>query len=529
MKLEISEREAAQAYLIRTFELVKIFWEEAKQLFQTFSEIGIEEIFRIDRRAESEIMLAVVGQNLGTLKNYSSLFSREFHRKRRIEYWCMDGLKNLGLLSAESRYDSEFEGVRKYQEFQETSIDCQQNPFENISRHLLVLILPESGFRLLKDESEFSHLSLLQTFVFNFTQCAAKAFQFWDNLCRHFDLLSSPFPTEISFPTNGIFPKCRNGLLSAKFLEAPRLVEISPFRELVLFENDFPKKNAIDKKLISLIESAENGDPNAQFLLGKKLFLGEDGIPQNFGKALKWFFKSAQKNCVGSQIALGYFFKWGQGGLGENALEAARWFRKAAEQGSRLGERCLGTAFLFGYGEKQDFVEAKKFLEKAARKGDRVAQNHLGMMYFKGLGVARNFQKAFLWFSRAALRGNARAQRNLGVMYYNGNGVIRNFRKSFKWFLRSARSGFNEARFDVGTMFFEGKGTKRNYYHAWKWLKKYARESGSRKKKLKALKLARIAKNRIPQTIQNPSFLARISPWKVFLWGIVLTKIFSLL
>lgn len=52
-------------------------------------------------------------------------------------------------------------------------------------------------------------------------------------------------------------------------------------------------------------ESAENGDPVAQYELGKAYHLGEgDGIPQDDTKATEWFKKSAAQGNIDAKNAL---------------------------------------------------------------------------------------------------------------------------------------------------------------------------------------------------------------------------------
>jgi TPR repeat protein len=110
--------------------------------------------------------------------------------------------------------------------------------------------------------------------------------------------------------------------------------------------------------------NAENGDPQAQYLLGR---MHEYGI------------------C-----------------MAENPVLAAKWYRKAAEQGLASAQYALGRLYASGEGVSQDDAEAMKWLTKAAAQDYALAQNRLGVMYEKGQGVAKDYIEAYKWYSLAA-------------------------------------------------------------------------------------------------------------------------------
>jgi hypothetical protein len=83
----------------------------------------------------------------------------------------------------------------------------------------------------------------------------------------------------------------------------------------------------------SLRERAANGDPEAQFTLGKN-------------------------------------FEAGRGGLKRDLPEAERWYRRSAEQGEPFAQASLAILFRFGKGVTQDFVEAYKWFSLAASRTD---------------------------------------------------------------------------------------------------------------------------------------------------------------
>jgi TPR repeat protein len=116
--------------------------------------------------------------------------------------------------------------------------------------------------------------------------------------------------------------------------------------------------------LKTLQHKAERGDPDMQFLMGRRY---ENGI-----------------------------------GVRESSARAAKWYRKAAEQNLPRAQYNLGRLYASGEGFPQNYAEAMKWFHKAAAQDYPLAQNRLGVMYEKGQGVARDNVEAYKWFSLAA-------------------------------------------------------------------------------------------------------------------------------
>ena len=72
---------------------------------------------------------------------------------------------------------------------------------------------------------------------------------------------------------------------------------------------------------------AEKGDPFAQVSLGDKYQAGE-GVPQNYGEAVKWFQKAADKGYFRAQWRLGMAYMLGKG-VPQDKVMAHKWFNLA--------------------------------------------------------------------------------------------------------------------------------------------------------------------------------------------------------
>lgn len=138
------------------------------------------------------------------------------------------------------------------------------------------------------------------------------------------------------------------------------------FREKQTFFNVDKNINPKD-----IVDFAENGDPEAQYVVG--LIYNEE----------------------------------------ESFSQASEWYRKAAMQGHAKAQFNLANKYYEGKGVEQNFEEAFKWYQKAAEQGHSGAQYNLGCMYGRGEGVKKDYAQANQWLYKAALQGNIDAQKLL--------------------------------------------------------------------------------------------------------------------
>ena len=58
------------------------------------------------------------------------------------------------------------------------------------------------------------------------------------------------------------------------------------------------------------------------------------GVPKDYSRALRWWFKSAQQGYPGAENSLGVAYSLGEG-VKRDEVKAVEWFLKAAEKGLR--------------------------------------------------------------------------------------------------------------------------------------------------------------------------------------------------
>ena len=109
---------------------------------------------------------------------------------------------------------------------------------------------------------------------------------------------------------------------------------------------------------------------------------------------------------------LGYMYQVGQG-VPRDYGAALRWHRRAAEQGLAWGQASLGYMYREGLGVTRDYGAAVRWYRLAADQGLDWGQASLGNPYEQGLGVPRDDGAAVRWYRLAADQGHAGAQSDL--------------------------------------------------------------------------------------------------------------------
>jgi hypothetical protein len=153
-----------------------------------------------------------------------------------------------------------------------------------------------------------------------------------------------------------------------------------------------------------LRRKAEEGDADAQFLLGWKFRLGRD-VPQNDAEMVKWCTKAAEQGQADAQYHLGWAHRTGIGAAND-ADKAVEWYTKSAEQGNKKAQMDLGVMYFYGRDIPMNNREALKWLCKAVKQEYRAAQE--------------TFYKAVLKAKYFAVKGYADAQQDIEELQREG-------------------------------------------------------------------------------------------------------------
>ena len=123
--------------------------------------------------------------------------------------------------------------------------------------------------------------------------------------------------------------------------------------------------------LDTLRQAAEQGDAEAQFVLGSRYANGE-GVLKDEAEAVRWYRLAAEQGHTVAQLALGLMYANGEGVLKDEA-EAVRWYRLAAESGEAITQYVLGQMYVLEQGARKDFGLAHMWLNIASANGEEGA------------------------------------------------------------------------------------------------------------------------------------------------------------
>jgi TPR repeat protein len=175
---------------------------------------------------------------------------------------------------------------------------------------------------------------------------------------------------------------------------------------------------------------AEQGDAKAQYDLAL-MYVNSQGVAADEVEADKWFHKAADQGHVPAEYAVGLRYDYGP----QNYTKALAWYYKAAEGDGEYAYAPFRLSLMYANAEgvARNDAEAFKWMHKSADWGYDLAQRHLAEMYFYGMGATKDYAEAAKWFRKAAEQGDVPSKYNLGEMYYKGQGIPQDYREAYKW------------------------------------------------------------------------------------------------
>lgn len=179
--------------------------------------------------------------------------------------------------------------------------------------------------------------------------------------------------------------------------------------------------------IIILEENAKNGDGLSCYILGRSYDSGENGVEQNYDKALYWYNKGKELGDPRCIYGIGACYYFGDG-IEQDKKQAYELFAKAykpllelIEQEENIPNKqafsifCLGAYYYFGFGDivKNDNT-AFKLIYDSAMKGHIAGIYDLGAnFYYNGVGTERDLEKSKFYLELASNYGLPRAIKKL--------------------------------------------------------------------------------------------------------------------
>ncbi len=122
------------------------------------------------------------------------------------------------------------------------------------------------------------------------------------------------------------------------------------------------------------------------------------------GKEVSQYRKEAEQGDAEAQYIMGRLYGGSHYDVEQDDAESTKWYRLAAEQGHPRAQYMIAWYYLEGsMGFQKDARQALKLFKSSAKQGNGYAMSALGGIYRDGKAVAKNYEKAFYWYGRALL------------------------------------------------------------------------------------------------------------------------------
>ncbi len=238
-----------------------------------------------------------------------------------------------------------------------------------------------------------------------------------------------------------------------------------------------------------LFDSANNGDSEAQFILGEyndcftpylhentpeNSWCGEPSIYTDnkaykdveMYKAIEWYKKAANQGHVEALYKLGVCYEQGIG-IEKNETIAVEFYKKAVECDHIDSKFKLAECYRMGKGIEVNLEKAKELYLKAGKCRHIQAQNEFIRCYEN--------DPEFCLDNETLLTSYCKGLCKIGESYEKENDTFRgNPNIALKWYLKAAELGYLSAQVMVA-WFYEGKrGIDKNIDKAIPWYKKIA-------------------------------------------------------
>jgi localization factor PodJL len=163
-----------------------------------------------------------------------------------------------------------------------------------------------------------------------------------------------------------------------------------------------------------LRDSANLGDPNAQFVVATRYLNGEN-VPINYAKAAYWYGKAAASGLAPAQYRVATLYERGKG-VEKDMKSAQSWYERAGSLGN---VKAMHNAAVIAAGNEAggpDYARAYKWFSLAAAHGLKDSQFNLAVLIERGLGTKADPAEAMFWYSAAAAQQDADAQAHVNSL-----------------------------------------------------------------------------------------------------------------
>eukprot|EP01060_Flectonema_neradi_P002038 TRINITY_DN11233_c0_g1_i1.p1 TRINITY_DN11233_c0_g1~~TRINITY_DN11233_c0_g1_i1.p1 ORF type:complete len:219 (+),score=34.24 TRINITY_DN11233_c0_g1_i1:86-742(+) len=142
-----------------------------------------------------------------------------------------------------------------------------------------------------------------------------------------------------------------------------------------------------------------------------------EDIPEVDDSTYKKYKQQANEGDPQAQYLIAQCYREGKGMASANLQKAYEWHQKAADKGYVMSIRKLAYFNLKGWGTGVNLTKAIELWTEAAAQGETSSAFNIAVTYERGgADIPVSTEKALYWYQWAAARGHMAAMNNLGLL-----------------------------------------------------------------------------------------------------------------
>ncbi len=225
-----------------------------------------------------------------------------------------------------------------------------------------------------------------------------------------------------------------------------------------------------------LIQKAEAGDPDAQYMISKIYRLGDKWTDKNASECFYWTKRAAESGVIYAQRVLGDMYQFGIC-TGVNHGEVVKWYQKAADQNDPLAQNSLALIYSKGDLAPKNLPLSFELFKKSAEQTPEFASASLARAYEQGIGTQRDLEKARYWYLKAKeINPSVGYESAIARTYIYSSPP--DFNEGMKWLQSGMDQKKHSAYEQIGELYFKGIYFPKDYLKAGEYYK-LASDNGS--------------------------------------------------
>lgn len=220
-------------------------------------------------------------------------------------------------------------------------------------------------------------------------------------------------------------------------------------------------QNELDDVIDKLSKYAKQGNPTAQFTLGK-CYLEGIGVEESLQKARVWISKAAENGHPTALSAMAEAYHYGED-IQADDRKAFQYIRKAVDCGADPDDMDLLAAFYtYGWGTPVNVSQGLECRKVAAEFGSANAQLMMGLSYEEGDGVQKDESKAFEYYKLAADQYDKNGLNKVATCYAFGIGVQQDLKQAAYYAESAMDHGSVSGACLLADMYMNGEGVQKD-------------------------------------------------------------------